>query len=60
MGYIIGTTGLSLTLEVEGPIRVPAYVNASFATHNSDMKSHTGVFITLGKGLSTVVHLIKS
>ena len=50
MGYIIGTTGLSLTLEVEGPIRVIAYVDASFATHNSDMKSHTGVSITLGKG----------
>ena len=50
MGYIIGTIGLSLTLEVEGPIRVTAYVDASFATHNSDMKSHTGVFITLGKG----------
>ena len=49
MGYIIGTIGLSLTLEVEGPIRVTAYVDASFATHSSDMKSHTGVFITLGK-----------
>ena len=50
MGYIIGTIGLSLTLEVEGPIRVAAYMDASFATHNSDMKSHTSVFITLGKG----------
>ena len=50
MGYIIGTIDLSLTLEVEGQIRVTAYVDASFATHNSDMKSHTGVFITLGKG----------
>ena len=50
MGYIIGTVGSSPTLEVEGPIRVTAYVDASFATHNSDMKSHTGVFITLGKG----------
>ena len=42
IGCIIGTIGLSLTLDT--------YVNASFATHNSDMKSHTGVFITLGKG----------
>ena len=48
-GYIIGTIGLSLNLEVEGPIKVTAYVDASFATHNSDMRSHTGVFITLGK-----------
>ena len=50
MGYIIGTIDLSLTLEVEGSIRVTAYVDASFATHNFDMKSHTGAFITLGKG----------
>ena len=50
MGYIIGTIGLSLTLEVEGSIRVTAYVDATFATHNSDMKSHTGVFTALGKG----------
>ena len=49
MEYIIGTTGLSLNLEVEGPIRVTAYVDASFATHSSHMKSHTGVSITLGK-----------
>ena len=35
---------------MEGPVRVTAYVDASFATHNSDMKSHTGVFITRGKG----------
>ena len=47
MGYIIGTIGLSLTLEVEGPTRVIEYVNASFATHNSNMKSHTGMFILL-------------
>ena len=49
MKYIIGTIGLSLTLGVEGLIRVTSYVDAPFATDNSDMKSHTGVFITLGK-----------
>ena len=50
MGYLSGTIDLSLTLKVEGPIRVSAYVDASFATHSSKMKSHTGVYITLGKG----------
>ena len=41
---------LSLTLKIEGSIRVTAYVDALFATHNSDMRSHTGIYITLGKG----------
>ena len=50
MESIIGTIDLSLALEVEETIRVTAYVEASFAAHNSDMKNHTGVFITLGKG----------
>ena len=50
MGYLFGTIDLLLTLKVEGPIRVTAYVDASFTTHSSDMKSHTGVYITLGKG----------
>lgn len=43
MGCLIGTVNLSLTLKVEGPIRETAFVDASFATHSSDMKSHTGV-----------------
>ena len=50
MGYLAGTIDLCLTLEVKGPIKVTAFVDASFATHNSDMRSHTGVYITLGKG----------
>ena len=50
MRYLCETIDLSLTLKVEGPIRVAAYVNTSFVTHSSDMKSHTGVYITLGKG----------
>ena len=50
MGYLAGTIELYLTLKIECPIRVTAYVDASFATHSSDMKSHTGVYITLGKG----------
>ena len=50
MKYLNGTRDLTLTLRVEGPIRITAYVDASFATHYSDMKSHTGVYITLGLG----------
>ena len=48
--YLTGTANLTLTLRVEGPIRVSAYVDASFATHSADMKSHTGVYVTLGHG----------
>ena len=50
MGYLAGTIDLCLTLVVKGPIKVTAFVDVSFATHNSDMRSHTGVYITLGKG----------
>ena len=50
MKYLNATPDLTLTLRIEGPIRVTAYVDASFATHGSDMKSHTGVYITLGLG----------
>ena len=44
MRYLCETIDLSLTLKVEGPIRVAAYVDVSFATQS------TGVYITLGKG----------
>ena len=49
MGYLAGTVDLCLTLEVKGPI-VTAFVDALFATHNSYMRSHLGVYVTLGKG----------
>ena len=41
---------MCLTLEVKGPIKIIAFFDALFATHNSHMRSHTGVYITLGKG----------
>ena len=50
MRYLAGTIDLSLKLEVKGPIKVTTYVDASLATHNSEMRSHTGLYITLGKG----------
>ena len=37
-------------MKLKGPIKVTAFVDASFTMHNSDMRSHTGVYITLGKG----------
>ena len=40
---------MGITFEVSEPIRVIAYIDASFAIH-PDMKSHTGCVITLGKG----------
>ena len=48
--YIRGTKNLGLELEIDDPTRVYAYVDASYGVH-SDMKSHTGSVISLGKGV---------
>ena len=47
--YIRGTAHLGITFEVDNPIAVTAYIDASFAIH-PDKKSHTGSVVTLGKG----------
>jgi hypothetical protein len=39
---------MPLTLEVDTPVKVIAYIDASYAVH-ADKKSHTGCIITLGK-----------
>jgi hypothetical protein len=47
--YINGTREMGITLECSSSLQVQAFVDASFAVHV--MKgSHTGYFITLGKG----------
>ena len=48
--YIRETKDMGLILQVEDPITVTFYVKASFGVH-SDMKSHTGSAITVGKGV---------
>ena len=50
MGYLAGTIDLSLKSEVTGPIEVTAFVDASFASQKTDMRSHTGIYITSSKG----------
>ena len=40
---------MPLTLEVDTPVKLIAYIDASYAIH-ADKKSHTGCIITLGKG----------
>ena len=40
---------MPLTLKVDTPVKVIAYIDASYAVH-ADKKSHTGCIITLGKG----------
>ena len=40
---------MPLTLEVEIPVKVVAYIDASYAVY-ADKKSRTGCIITLGKG----------
>ena len=49
MRYIRETRTMPLTLEVDKPGKVIAYIDASYAVH-ADKKSHTGCIITLGKG----------
>ena len=40
---------MPLTLKVDTPVNVIAYIDASYAIH-ADKKSHTGCIVTLGKG----------
>ena len=40
---------MPLTLEVDTPVKIIAYIDASYAVH-ADKKSHTGCIISLGKG----------
>ncbi len=47
--YLNGSRELGLTLKAESPCKVFLYCDASFAVH-PDFKSHTGAFITVGKG----------
>ena len=50
--YLCGTPHLGLLLggDNSGNVRLLTYVDASYAVHPESMKSHTGVFITLGRG----------
>ena len=49
IAYATSTTDLPLRLGCHLPPRVTTFIDASFATH-PDMKSHSGVCITLGTG----------
>jgi hypothetical protein len=47
--YLRGCPQLSLTLEADQAMVINWYVDASYAVHE-DMKGHTGVVMTMGKG----------
>ena len=47
--YLNGTKSLGITLRASNGLRVVAHIDASFAPHE-DMRSQTGVFVTLGSG----------
>ena len=47
--YLRGTKDLKLTLRMNFPINIIASIDASYGIH-SDMKSHSGVMITIGSG----------
>jgi len=46
--YLNGTPHIGIVLE-QTDTDVKAYIDASFAVH-PDLRSHTGIFVTLGKG----------
>lgn len=47
--YLKGTRELVLTLEADDLTQIHVYIDASYAVH-PDMKSHSGLVATLGKG----------
>jgi hypothetical protein len=47
--YLRGSKDIVLTLEADGTGAIQWWVDALFAVH-SDMRSHTGITMTLGKG----------
>ena len=49
--YLNSTRSLGLTLRPKSDLTIYAYVDASYAVHN-DMKSQSGMAITLGDGVS--------
>ena len=49
MKYIQGTIGLTLILSIDKSGNIKWYVDAAFLVHK-DMRSHTGGFMTMGKG----------
>ena len=49
LGFLKGTRGGILTLEADDTQTLTWYVDAAFAVH-PDMKGHTGMVFTLGKG----------
>jgi hypothetical protein len=49
--YLNGTPHLGLTLRPDENLSISSYIDASYAVHH-DMKSQTGVAITLGEGIT--------
>ena len=47
--YLNGTKELVLYLSGNNILNITAYIDASYGTHN-DYKSHTGIFISIGRG----------
>ena len=49
MQYLRGTKQLTLTIEPDGDHNPNWWVDSSYAVH-LDMRSHSGIIMTLGKG----------
>eukprot|EP00980_Cylindrotheca_fusiformis_P012434 scaffold3050_cov161-Cylindrotheca_fusiformis.AAC.4 len=48
--YLNNTLDLPLTLSIDNLCVVKTWVDAAFATHDNNMRSHTGGMINMGKG----------
>jgi hypothetical protein len=49
LSYLNGTKNLSLNITIDSLLMLYAFIDASFAVHD-DMKSHSGIVITMGGG----------
>ena len=59
MNYIQETIGLTLIVSIDKYGNIKWYVDAAFVVHK-DMRSHTGVFMTMLKGEAYVQYILKT
>ena len=57
--YLNGTKHRGLRLKIGKSVFVHSYIDASFATHNQDAKSHTGATVGIGDALAILVKSTK-
>jgi len=59
IGYIAGTPGRGILLEIGDKIRVCTQIDAAYGVHEDSGKSHTGCLVTVGIGGPVYVRSVK-